>query len=481
MGFRPTNLAMRVGLIIMVEVIFLLIFRLTPNTWGGRARKRLPRRLTKYTIADVDLHYDQWKDLPEEDLARRRADQEAISRMRVCPPNSHDTRHKGCVCATGFSCVGHICSNDNYFELFGRKRCLDCRCDAKSCNRYRAVCGQQCQKLALHLGQQPRGINMDIEMVGLPKVQCFVYTDARDNEEYMERTKPGDYNHSIMRSWGQYCDGIHFFDSANISSLREPLETFTGNWFFFTGIDTYVIMRNMKRYLAFLDYTRKGPQYIGRRSWIPKTGLVLNSAHSGFLLNKEALRKIVSTWDQEIPVRQFYHPLECRNGTIENCTHGAWDFSSHAVELPGELHCTPQSLSPDNRSDANNSFVTLATRIAVCLAVNDIYPSNSADGFGFERFHDVGPSLLAKIPPWEYTSGSIREKFAPFPFRRGLTSVSTISISFGSTDADQMEAFEAFSHFDCYFSPGYFPKYKDKFATNRHNLRSIQHFKKEFP
>ena len=67
-------------------------------------------------------------------------------RARVCPPNSHDSMHKRCVCEVGFDCIGTRCyktpgRNSTTFDLFGAPKCPDCRCDRPVCNAHRVACG----------------------------------------------------------------------------------------------------------------------------------------------------------------------------------------------------------------------------------------------------------------------------------------------------------------------------------------------------
>jgi hypothetical protein len=229
---------------------------------------------------------------------------------------------------------------------------------------------------------------------------------------------------------------------------REVHKRFSSSsWFICVPDSTYVILPNLKRYIALLDYDpllRGRPQYVGRPLRYPG-GMVVNSVSTGFLLNRFALEILLNATDAYSPDQKLtYRPFQCASTALPqaaNDTCGMWKKAAPEVS---PMMCNPTIHSVHGGGQAE-------TCMALYLANNEIYPLDTRDSSQANRFHVYGPNM---------STDATKAKVAVYPdgkqdlyrAQSELRDISEHSVSFAIGHNDgiaKMLAFDAFLHERC--------------------------------
>jgi hypothetical protein len=248
-----------------------------------------------------------------------------------------------------------------------------------------------------------------------PRVYCMIYTHKGKRERQLAQHE----------TWGSACDGLNFFsDEPAPSHIHDDLEVLHlkhdgpeswGNmwqksrsiwlhafekhindfdFFFISGDDTYVIVENLKNYLA-SDELRKANKdgkglYLGRRFLHRKPhNITFNSGGSGYVLSRKALSVLYKSLTED--------------------------------------HCHEKD--KDSREDY---------LVAVCLKREGIFPYNTQEPSGAELFHPFKPEFPMSYNP-DTDTGWYKQYVLPFGLTTGLAGVSTRSIVWHYIYDGQME------------------------------------------
>jgi glycoprotein-N-acetylgalactosamine 3-beta-galactosyltransferase len=226
----------------------------------------------------------------------------------------------------------------------------------------------------------------------VPKVLCFIMTHSG-----CHRTKI----RSIQRTWGKRCDKLVIAsnqteDSIGAVAMINTESTYLGlweklnetiqyiydqyrndgfDWIFKADDDTYVIVENLKEYLA-SDYVTKKmqqPQIIGRRYSSPRyRNLEKRPVYFRNPLNQDFGKRFYNKVNRNKPVIYNYGGA----GYAMN-----WPYVEKFLEVmkgPDTLHGTP----PEDQGHG------------VVMAYHDIWPSNTRDWLNRERFHPEPPQFM---------------------------------------------------------------------------------------
>eukprot|EP00039_Didymoeca_costata_P025426 m.13261 g.13261 ORF g.13261 m.13261 type:complete len:537 (+) comp4822_c0_seq1:286-1896(+) len=421
--------------------------------------------------------------------------------LQICPPESISSRRTRCICRLGYGCAGskRYCqiglSNRavrHRIEGWLRQKCKQCRCDPLACKKYRKTCDAGCQSILTRVLPSPDKSNR-VWHQGLPTVMCIILVHRRvDKVEKM------------LATWGTHCDykllvvmDIYFpgsnqsvYNNADRivvvdSKHGHPLRSITplanilldvvnneGNlysYFLVVSDDTFMIMHNLKKYLASLQQQKQQeqkPLYVGRRL-LYKEGLVYNHMESGWVINYAALVVLVNKFNASEQQRHKplkYNRISCilRDRKLAaqtrwegGCLQWAYENTTSTIE---EFRCDALMSS---------GYLSPAVIVAGCFSDAGVVAKDTRDAKGLERFSLFNPVEIAY-------SSRVRLRFVKsdlsnslFPAFRGRNGISQHTISFANIDrAEQYEAYEAFLGRECY--PTTIPKYyEDDWARKR--------------
>jgi glycoprotein-N-acetylgalactosamine 3-beta-galactosyltransferase len=226
-----------------------------------------------------------------------------------------------------------------------------------------------------------------------PKVLCFVMTHAGSH-----RTKVK----AIQRTWGKRCDkliiasnqtnerlGIVAMKSESSylglwGKLNETMQYVWDHyrdegydWVFKADDDTYLIVENLKEYLSSPPVKKsvflKEPVIYGRRYSSPRyRNLAKRKVYFGNPINAEFGERFYEKINKHKPVIYNYGgPGYAMN----------WPYVEKFLEVmkgPDTVHGTP----PEDQAHG------------VVMAYHDIWPQNTRDQLGRERFHPENPDFM---------------------------------------------------------------------------------------
>jgi glycoprotein-N-acetylgalactosamine 3-beta-galactosyltransferase len=248
-----------------------------------------------------------------------------------------------------------------------------------------------------------------------PRIYCMVYTHKGKRERQL----------SQHETWGSACDGINFFsDEPAPKHIHEDLEVVHlkhagpeswGNmwqksrsiwlyayeqhinnydFFFISGDDTYVIVENLKKYVASTEVREANKEskglYLGRRFLHRKPdNITFNSGGSGYVLSRKALKVL------------------------------------HTLLVVDHCH--------EKDHDSREDYM-----VAACLKKQGILPYNTQEPSGAEIFHPFKPEFPMSYDPSTDT-GWYKQYVLPYGLTTGLEGVSTSSIVWHYIYDGQME------------------------------------------
>ncbi len=240
-----------------------------------------------------------------------------------------------------------------------------------------------------------------------PRVLYLIYTHS-SNHETLCRAQ--------LNTWGSHTQSLLFYSNEGhpelpivnishdgeesyenmwrkvISMVRHACKYFLDkyDWFMFGGNDLLVIPENLHRLLLQPDIAKLHAQrqslYLGRRLKLPDDGTMFNSGGAGYVLNRHALLN-----------------------AFKNIPHSEPDKATAAEDV----------------------------MIAKALARSEIYPYDTRDENGAERFHPLSPKMSLNYPvsqpeAWFHQYTMDFERIA------GLDGISNHSISFHYLDENLM-------------------------------------------
>ncbi|CAM9742924.1 unnamed protein product [Chrysoparadoxa australica] len=168
-------------------------------------------------------------------------------------------------------------------------------------------------------------------------------------------------------------------------------------WFLIAGDDTYFLMENLRKYLLSKEITAASegllPMYLGR-GLKNDAGMHFNAGGPGYILNQKALTVL----------KQNMYDERCQ---------------PHASRRQEDV------------------------QVAKCLALSFVFPYDTRDALGRERFHPFSPGTHFgyRIPPHHETYPDSRDwyrRFSFFSLKEGRDCCAPDSISFHYIDADMM-------------------------------------------
>eukprot|EP00039_Didymoeca_costata_P021565 m.2507 g.2507 ORF g.2507 m.2507 type:complete len:547 (-) comp2533_c0_seq1:115-1755(-) len=415
----------------------------------------------------IELERREFADLPES--------------IHLCPPKSVSSKRTRCICRLGYSCTGSkwYCQQGlsnravrHRIEGWLIQRCPQCRCDPIPCKQHRVHCGTDCQLFTEQITKQPSTEMIPHVTQGLPSIVCII--QVGQNQSRLE---------GLLNTWSRYCEfqvliippsaklrvnrTMHDGSSlTNIKIVRLPggsrqydltvaplakvLSTALSHkrnfsWFLMVNDKTYIMMLNLKTYLATLQHenTNNKPFFLGRKLVDTSNGFLFNSEDSGWLLNKEALSILVRKLKEGMQTTKpsSFVPLKCTlhannsRRDVEQSVCMSWTLSNDIHTLPDSLRCNP-----------NMPIEKLSRVVSACLADAGVLPYDTRDTNKLERFHLFDPentinfqSLVMNTRNWHLQT------------ILGPISVSPSSISIANlTTKESFEAVDVFLKQECY-------------------------------
>ncbi|CAJ1893327.1 unnamed protein product [Cylindrotheca closterium] len=226
-----------------------------------------------------------------------------------------------------------------------------------------------------------------------PKILCFI----------MSHSKATTKINAVLKTWGRKCDklliasnetdsrigAVKMNSEASYLGLWNKLnETMTYIWNEFgadqfewvlkADDDTFVIMENLKEYLSSLPSTRMSsqPSIHGRRFSSPKY--------------KHLERDEYFTNPQNVDFgKRFYAKMDRNAPVIYNHGGSAYVMNMGYVQKFVEVMHGPDTVHGTPAEDMAHGVV---------MAYHDLWPTNTRDELGRERFHPKDPQLMYNMP-----------------------------------------------------------------------------------
>lgn len=249
-------------------------------------------------------------------------------------------------------------------------------------------------QLQVKCGKQPKVLEQ-IQVGNLtsksPKVLCFIMTHSGSHNTKMK---------AIRRTWGRRCDKlviasnqtddilgavtiqseatyVGLWEKLNITMryIWEHYRNDTYDWIFKSDDDTYLIVENLKEYLASKHITSRihKPMIHGRRYSSPQyKNLAKRPVYFGNPVNAEFGKRFYEKIHGDKPVIYNYGGA----GYAMN-----WPYVEKFLEVmsgPDTVHGIP----PEDQAHG------------VVMAYHDIWPENTRDELNRERFHQESPEFM---------------------------------------------------------------------------------------